>query len=111
MSVLRSRSQRDHFSQHPQAIAKKTNFASFSVIPADGNFSNAQSGAVRKKKQLDVKRETIQARRLQNWPTNVESKRLEPTLGVPKWKGGCNANKKIENTATLFSPPGLMNSD
>jgi hypothetical protein len=66
---------------------------------------------VREKKQLDVERKTVDPGRLQNWPTNVESKRLEPTLGVPKWKAGCNANKKIENTATLFSPPGLMNSD
>jgi hypothetical protein len=66
---------------------------------------------VREKKQLDVERKTVDPRRFQNWPTNVESKRLEPALRIPKWKAGCNANKKIENTATLFSPPGLMNSD
>src|SRR6266496_5720493 len=107
-TLLSSRSHCDHFSQHSQAVAEKANFTPFSVVPADRNFPNAQSGAMREKKQLNIKSETVNPRRLQNWPTNVESKCLEPALGVPKWKAGCNANKKIENTATLFSPPGLM---
>jgi hypothetical protein len=97
--------------QKPHSVAKKTNFASFSVVPADRNFPNAQPGAMREKKQLNIECKTIHMRRLQNWPANIELKRFEPTLGIPKWQAGCNAHKKIKNTTALFSPPGLMDSN
>ena len=108
---LRARSHRDDFPQHPQAIAKKTDFASFSVVPADRNFPNAQPSAMREKKQLNIERKTIHMRRLQNRPANIELKGLEPALGVPKWQTGCNAHKEIENTTPLLAPPRLMDSD
>src|SRR2546425_2179307 len=111
MSVLRARSQRDHFAQHPQAITKETNFASFSVVPADRNFPNSQSCALCEIKQLDIECKTMHVRRLQNWPANIELKRLEPALGVPKWQTGCNAHKKVENTTPLLAPPRLMNAN
>jgi hypothetical protein len=104
-------SQRDHFAQHSQAVAKKTNFASFGVIPADWNFPNAQSGALGDKKQLDVERETIDPRCLQNRSADVEPKRLESALRIPKREAGCDAHEQIENTASLFSPPRLVNAD
>jgi hypothetical protein len=91
-TLLRSRSHRDHFSQHSQAVAEKADLASLSVVPADRNFPNAQSGAMREKKQLHIEGETVNPRRLQNRATNVKAKRLESALGVPKWKAGCNAN-------------------
>jgi len=105
------RPQSDHFSQHQQAVAKETNFASFSVIPADRNFPDAQSGAVCKKKQLDIESEALDARCLKNRPANIEPKCLEPALGVPKRQSGGDAHEQIENTARLFSPPRLMDSD
>ena len=111
MSVLRSRSHRNYFSKHPQAVTEKANFASFSVVPADRNFSNAQSGAVRKEKQLNIEGETIEPRRLQNRPANVEPERLEPALRVPKWQTGCDPHKEIESTSCLFPPPRLVNPD
>ena len=108
---LQMGSHRDDFAQHPETVTKETNFASFSVVPADRNFPNAQSGAIGEKKQLNIERKTIHMRCLQNWPANIELKRLEPALGVPKWQTGCNAHKKIENTTPLLAPPGLMDSD
>ena len=101
LTEVRARSHRDDFAQHPQAVTKETNFASFSVIPADRNFPNAQSGALGEKKQLNIERKTIHLRRLQNRPANIELKRFEPALGVPKWQAGCDAHKKIENTDRL----------
>jgi hypothetical protein len=62
------------------------------MVPADRNFPNPQAGTMCEHKQFHIKGETINPRRFQNWPANVESKRLEPTLGVPKWKAGCAAN-------------------
>src|SRR5262249_50208906 len=106
---LRSLSQRDHFPQHSQAVVEKTDLASCGMIPADRDFTNAQSGAMRQKKQLDIERETISLRRLQNRPANVEAKRLKTALGVPKRQAGCGPHKKVENTAPLLSPPGLVN--
>jgi len=81
------------------------------MVPADRNFPNSQSGAIGEKKQLNIECKTIHMRRLQNRPTNIELKGLEPALGVPKWQAGCNAHKKIENTTPLLTPPGLMDSD
>jgi len=108
---LQMGSHRDDFAQHPQTIAEKIDFAPFSVVPADGNFPNAQSGAIGEKKQLNIECKAIHMRRLQNRPTNIELKGLEPALGVPKWQAGCDAHKKIENTTPLLAPPGLMDSD
>ncbi|PYJ23247.1 MAG: hypothetical protein DME92_01455 [Verrucomicrobia bacterium] len=104
-------SHRDHFAQHSQAVTKKTNFASFSVIPADRNFSNAQSSAMCEKKQLNVERKTIDPRCLKNRPENIQAKCLESALRIPKRKAGGDAHEQVENTAGLFSPPRLMNPD
>jgi hypothetical protein len=64
--TLCSRAQRDHLAQHAQAVAEKTNFASFRVIPAHWNFANSQTGAVREKEQLHVEREAIDPRLFKN---------------------------------------------
>ncbi len=66
---------------------------------------------MREKKQFYIECKTIHMRRLQNRPANIELKRLEPTLGIPKWQAGCDAHKKIKNTTALFSRPGLMDSN
>src|SRR6266571_9305435 len=85
---LQARSQHDHFPQHPQAIAEKTNFASLRMIPAHGNLPNSQAGTLREIKQLHIKREAIHASGFQDRTTNIETKGLEPALGVPKRQTG-----------------------
>jgi hypothetical protein len=39
--------QRDHFAQHSQTVAEKTNFTAFSVVPTHWNFADPQTSAVR----------------------------------------------------------------
>src|ERR1041385_320128 len=77
---LQARSQRDHFPQHPQAVAEKADFASFSVIPPNRNLPNPQPGAVRKKKQFNVERKAVDTCRFQNRLTNIQAEGLEPAL-------------------------------
>src|SRR5438552_13917544 len=82
-ATLRARSQRDHFAQHSQAIAKKTDFATLSVVPAHRNFTGSQSGMLRQIKQFDIKGEPVQAGGLKNRAAHIETKGLEPALCVP----------------------------
>src|SRR3979411_1320661 len=99
----RARSQRDDFTQHSHAIAKKTNFASFSVIPAHRNFTDSQSGMLREITQCDLQRESVKAGGLQNWPTHSETKSLEPALRIPKRQASRDAYEQVERAASLFT--------
>src|SRR5438105_15329471 len=107
----RSRSQRDHFTQHSQAVAKKTNFASFSVIPAHRNLTDSQSGMLREIKQFDIERKSVKAGGLQNWAAHIETKSLEPALRIPKRQASRDAYEQVERAASLFASPRLMDAN
>src|SRR5467141_4178377 len=107
----RARSQRDHFTQHSQAIAKKTNFTTFSVIPAHRNFTDSQSGMLREIKQFDIEGEPVEAGGLQNWAAHIETKSLEPALRIPKRQASRDAHEQIERAASLFASPRLMDAN
>src|SRR4029077_12992715 len=110
-SLLSTRAQRDHFAQHAQTVAEKANFAALSVVPAHWNLANTQTGLMRAIKQLHVEREAFDSRRFKNRSARLEAKRFESALRVPKRESGGGADKQIKNTASLISPPRLMNSD
>src|SRR6266536_1641577 len=103
--------QRDHFPQHPQAVAEKTNFASLSVIPAHGNLPDSQAGTLREIKQLNIESETLDTRCLQDRPANIEAKRLEPALRIPKRQPCREAHEQIKNPASLLASPRLVDPD
>ena len=50
---------RDHFVQHSEAVVEKAHLTSCRIIPAHGNFADAQSGTLREIKQLDVEGKAI----------------------------------------------------
>ncbi len=104
-------SQRDHFAQHAQAIVNEIDLASLCMVPAHGNFADAQSGALREIKQLDIEGEAVDVSGFENRATNIEAERFETTLRVPKRQAGGKPHKKVENAATLFAPPGLVPTD
>ena len=81
------------------------------MIPVYGNFVDAQSCALRKIKQLDVKREAIQASGFQNRAAGVDPKCFKTTLRVPKRQASDDSDKKIEDAASLFTPPRLVLTD
>src|SRR5947208_9968833 len=108
---LRSRSQRDHFPQHSQAIAKKTDFATLSVVPAHRNFTDSQSGMLRQIKQFDIEGEAVQASGLQNWAAHIETKSLEPTLCIPERQPSRDADEQVERAASLLASPRLMDAN
>jgi hypothetical protein len=103
--------QRDHFAQHAQAVAQKTNFTAFSVVPTHWNFANPQTGPMREIKQLDVEREAFDPRRFKNRSARLEAKRFKSALRVPKRQPGGESHQQIKDTPGLLSPPRLMNSD
>src|SRR5437667_12088138 len=104
-ATLRARSQRDHFAQHSQAIAKKTDFATLSVVPAHRNFTGSQSGTLRQIKQFDVKGEPVQAGGLKNSAAHSETKGLEPALWVPKRQPSAGADTQAERAPSLPESP------
>src|SRR5947207_7128450 len=78
------RPQHDHFPQHPQAVVDEMDLARLGMIPAHRNFADAQPGTLRQIKQLDVKSEAIDASGLENGTADVDTKRFETTLRIPK---------------------------
>src|SRR6266550_1382241 len=103
--------QRHHFAQHAQAIVNEIDFAPLGMVPAHGNFADAQSGALREIKQLHIEGEAVDASGFENRPTNIEAERFETTLRIPKRQAGGKPHKKVENAATLFAPRGLVPTD
>src|SRR6059058_1370375 len=108
---LRARSQRDHFPQHSQAIAKKADFATLSVVPAHRNFTDSQSGMLRQIKQFDIKGEPVEAGGLQNRTAHIETKSLEPALRVPKRQPSRDADEQVERAPSLLASPRLMDAN
>jgi hypothetical protein len=90
---------------------KETHLAALRMVPADRNFPDAQSGALRQIKQLHIKSETLDASGFDNRATNIEAERLETALRVPKWEIRGDTDNKIEDSASLFAPPGLALTD
>ena len=84
----RARAQRDHLAQHAQAVAEKTNFAAFGMVPTHWNFANPQTGPMRAIKQLHVEREAFDLRRFKNRSARLETKRFKSALRVPKRQSG-----------------------
>src|ERR1700730_1184383 len=110
-ATLGARSQRDHFTQHSQAIAKKTDFATLSMVPAHRNFTDSQSGMLRQVKQFDIEGEAVEAGGLQNWAAHIETKSLEPALRIPKRQPSRDAHEQVERAASLLAPPRLMDAN
>jgi hypothetical protein len=108
IAALQFYSQCDHLAQHPQAVVNEMNFAAFPMIPAHRNLAQAQSGALREIKELDIERKPLDLRGFQNWPANIKTKSFEAALCVPKWKSGCDAREQIEKPTGGFSTPWLM---
>src|SRR5437764_14924285 len=107
-ATLRARSQRDHFAQHSQAIAKKTDFATLSVVPAHRNFTDSQSGMLRQIKQFDIKGEPVEAGGLQTRTARIETKSLEPALRVRKRQPRRDAEEQVERATSLLASPRLI---
>src|SRR5436189_4456830 len=110
-ATLRAGSQGEKFAQHPQAIAKKTYFATRSVVPAHRNFTDSQSGMLRQIKQFDIKGEPVEAGGLQNRAAHIETKSLEPALCVPKRQPSRDADEQVERAPSLFASPRLMDAN
>jgi len=108
IAALQFYSQLDHLAQHPQAVVNEMNFAAFPMIPTHRNLAQAQSGALREIKELDIESKPLDSRGFQNWPTNIETKSFESALCVPKRKSGCDAREQIENPTGGFATPWLM---
>ncbi len=66
---------------------------------------------LREIKQFDIEGEPVQPSGLQNWAANVETKRLESALGVPKRQPSRDAYQQVECAASLLAPPWLMNAN
>src|SRR6266540_3600326 len=81
------------------------------MVPTHRNFADAQPGALRQIKQLDIKGETIDASGFDNRATNVKPERFETALRIPKWRTSRDTDKKIEDPASLFASPGLVLTD
>src|SRR5256885_13168216 len=47
----------------------------------------------------------------ENGAADIEAKCFETTLRVPKPQAGGESHKKIEDAASLFTPPGLVLTD
>jgi hypothetical protein len=84
------------------------NFAAFPMIPVHRNLAQAQSGALREIKELDIESKPLDSRGFQNWPANIEAKGFETALRVPKRKTRRNPDEQIENASSLLPPPRLM---
>jgi len=103
--------QRDHFAQHAQTVAQKTNFAALSVVPTHWNFANPQIGPMREIKQLHVEREALDPRRFKNRSACLQAKRFKSALRIPKRQSGGEPHQQIKDAAGLLSSPRLKNSD
>src|ERR1043166_168340 len=97
--------------RHSQAVVHEADFAASSIIPARGNFTQTQSGAMRKKKQFNIESETFDASGFQNRAADIEPKCFETALGIPKWQAGPESYNQIKNAARLLPTPGLMDAD
>src|SRR5437660_10095451 len=103
--------QRNHFAQNAQAIAHELDVTSFVMIPAHRNFAQAQAGALREIKQLNVESKAIDPRGFENRAANIETKRFKSALRVPKRQTGRDAHKQVENAAALLTAPRLVMTD
>src|SRR5262249_13198440 len=110
-SLLCARSQPDYFAQHLQAVAEEINFAALGMVPADWNFADAQTSALRQVKQLYVEREALDPSCFEDRSARVEAERLEAALCVPHGQPGGEPHATIQDAATLLGAPRLMNSD
>ena len=90
---------------------EKTDFAAFGVVPLHRNLADAQSGALREKKQLDIEGESIDASGFQNWAARVHTKRFETTLRVPNRQASGDAHEHVETAASLLTSPRLTNAN
>src|SRR5262249_501590 len=81
------------------------------MVPADWNFADAQTSALRQIKQLYVEREALDPSCLEERSARGEGERLEAGLCVPKGQPGGEPHEKIKDAATLLAAPRLMNSD
>src|SRR5260370_28361938 len=81
------------------------------MVPAHRDLPEPQSSAVSEKKKFDIKREPDGMRFFQNWPADIQPKRFETALRVPKRHSGCKPNDQIENTPGLLASPRLTDTD
>src|SRR6266478_5466126 len=81
------------------------------MVPAHRDLTQTQPGLVGEKKKFDIKREPNGMRFFQNWPADIQSKRFETALRVPKRHSGRKSHDQIENTTGLLASPRLPNAD
>src|SRR5437879_6797826 len=81
------------------------------MVPAHRDLTQTQPGLVGKKKKFDIKREPDGMRFFQNWPADIQSKRFETALRVPKRHSGRKSHDQIENATGLLASPRLPNAD
>src|SRR5262249_59501472 len=99
-SLLCARSQPDYFAQHLQAVVEEINFAALGMVPADWNFADAQTSALRQTKKLYVEREALDPSCFEDRSARVEAERLDAALGVPKGQAGREPHRKLKEAAT-----------
>ena len=58
------------------------------MIPAHRNFAQAQAGALREIKQLNIESKAIDPSGFENRAANIETKRFKSALRVPKRQTG-----------------------
>src|SRR5437764_620454 len=78
---------------------------------ADKDFFHPEVRFSRAIQELDIEAEAVGLRRLKDGTENIEAKRLEAALRVPKWKTGREPDDEIEYATALFSSPGLTKPD
>src|SRR6266852_3463306 len=81
------------------------------MVPAHRDLTQTQPGLVGEKKKFDIKREPNGMRFFQNWPADIQSKRFETALRVPKRHSGRKSHDQIENASGLLTSPRLVNAD
>jgi len=89
----------------------EVNFASLLMIPTNWDFTQAQSLTLREIKKFHIKGEALQLSRFQDRPADIETKRLETALRVPKRKASGEAHDQIKDPARLFPSPRLAISN
>src|ERR671930_2420548 len=66
---------------------------------------------MRKQKQFDVKRESLDAGSFEDRAARLELESFKPALRVPDIEAGYEANEQVEEATGLLPSPRLMNTN
>src|SRR4030095_4639676 len=104
-------SDQSNLTQHFEAVAQDADLAFVIVVPPYRYLLKSQSGTICQIQQLNVETETIDCRSFDERSAHLHAKCLEAALRIPKRQPGCESDHQIENSASLFPPPRLVNAD